>query len=241
MSCNNYVSYASCYGYPTSYACYSRTNYCAPQCNPCPQVVIACPPPCNPCNPCPSPCNPCPSPCNPCNPCNPCPPCNPCSPCATIAYITNAQTQTTIPTGTVGVAPTPIPAGSTVIPAGTVTPLTGFTGNPSTNCGGITVNPSNGQFTIPCAGRYTLSIFVGFSANAVGTREVYIYRIDASTGVISLLVSDSRNATSVGPTNVTISTSVDLNANDRIFFAVTQNSGSTLTTTETRAAIVRLC
>jgi len=146
----------------------------------------------------------------------------------------------------VGVPPTPIPVGSTTIPAGTVTVITGFTGTPTTNIGGITVNAGTGQFTVPIAGRYTISAFVTFDAptgfGSVGTREVYIYKIDATTSIISLFASDSRNAVATGQTSVTVSTIADLKAGDRIFFAAAQNSGTTITTTtNNRFVISRTC
>lgn len=218
MSCNNYLAcYSSYYSCPnpcsTSYYNKNCCNSCQPARSPC---VVTCPAPCP----------------------APCPPVT----CPAVSYITFAPTATLIPTGTVGVAPTPIPAGATTIPAGTVTPITGFTGVPTTNIGGVTLNTTNGQFTVPIAGRYIISAYVGFSANPVGTREVYIYRIDATTGIISLLASDSRNATVVGTTNATVTTTADLSAGDRIFFAVAQNSGTTLTSTsDSRFAITRLC
>ena len=175
--------------------------------------------------------NPCCNQYNACNTCIPCIPYNPCCPPTPVivTYSTIAGTTTTVPSGTVGVPPTPIPAGSTTIPAGTVTVITGF-GAPLTNVGGITVNSSTGQFTVPVAGRYLINANVIFEANAVGTRELYIYKVNATTGVISLVSSTSQNATAVGTTNLAISAVADLGAGDRIFFAVTQNSGVPLTT-----------
>jgi len=82
---------------------------------------------------------------------------------------------------------------------------------------------------------------VAFAANATGTRELYIYKVDGSTGVISLIASDSRNAATIGTTNITLTTVADLKANDRIFIAASQSSGAPLNTTEARIAIVRLC
>ena len=238
--CNYYQG--SCY--PYNYGCYpcypsynQCYNYCQPVCNPCaPQ-----------CNPCPAPCNPCANPCaNPVSStCALCP--TPCpAPCPAVTYITTAPIGTAIPSGVVGGTPVLIPVGSTTIPAGTVTPITGFSGTPTTNIGGITVNAGTGQFTVPIAGRYFISGTVTFDApvgfGAIGTRQVYIYKVDAVTGVISLLASDSRNAVVTGPTTITVSTAADLNANDRIFFAATQNSGTTITTTtNNRFVITRLC
>ena len=241
----SYGCYNPCYpfynqGYPFYNQCfpnYNACNPCANQCvNPCANSCV---------NPCANLCaNPCANPnSNLCaNLCQPiCP-----APLPAITYITSAPIGTAIPSGPVGIPPVPIPIGSTTIPAGTVTPITGFTGTPITNVGGITVNPSTGQFTVPIAARYLISAYVTFDApvgfGSIGTREVYIYKIDAVTGVISLLASDSRNAAVTGPTRVTITTQAQLNANDRIFFAATQNSGTTImTTTDNRFSISRIC
>lgn len=160
---------------------------------------------------------------------------------AIVSYATLAATTTAIPTSTPGSAPVPIPVGSTTYPPTTVTPITGFSGIPITNVGGIVVNSVTGQFTVPIAGRYIVSASIGITANNTGTREVYIYKIDALTNVISLLAYDSRNATVVGPTNISITAVADLCAGDRIFFAATQNSGSPLTTTsDSRYTITRI-
>jgi len=219
MSSNNALScYSSYYGCPAVYCnpCSSHyTNFCQPICNPCQPI----------CNINPSLCNPCPQPCPP-------------QPCLNVTYITTAPTATTVPTGG-----TPIPVGSTTVPAGTVTVITGFSGIPSTNVGGISV--SNGQFTIPSAGRYFISGTVCFVANATGSRTLYIYRIDATTGLISQLAANTVPAISATvPTCVNASTAADLNAGDRLFFAVTQTSGANLdttTTAENRFVITRLC
>jgi len=214
MSGNSYLSYYS-------YCNPCKQNYCQIQYNPC-QIQ----------------CNPCQSQCVP----SPCPIYPPISPCPAVTYITSSSTITSIPTGTVGVAPTPIPIGSTTIPVNTVTSITGLTGVPTINIGGITVNATTGQLTVPIAGRYDISAYVSFMANAIGTREIYIYKVDVTTGIISLLASDSRNATIVGSTNATISTTAQLNSGDRIFYAVTQNSGTVIiTTTDSRFTITRLC
>jgi len=243
MSCNNFLaSYSSYFGYPGTWNnnknCYgSRKSCCDPCkpkccnkikcCNPCqpicstctsfPQCNNICQPQCN--NICQPQCN---NICQPqCNPCViTCPPCP--APCPTTSFITGIPTPTTLVTG----SPT------TIIVFGV----------PTTNIGGIVLNPINGQFTVPTAGRYVISGYIGFSANPTGTREVSIFRIDATTNITSLLASDTRNATSIGPTNVTVTTTADLNAGDRIYFVATQNSGATLsTTTDSRISIVRLC
>lgn len=215
MSCNNYLSYYSLYsGYPgVCGTSYYNRNLVGNCCNSCNTT----------CFPCQTICNPCATTCTP-------------PACPNVTYITVAPTVTTIPTG--GMA---IPAGVTTIPSATVTVINGFTGSPTTNVGGIILNTANGQFTIPISGRYLLSGFISFTANTTGTRETYIYKIDSTTGVISLLTSDTRNATSAGVTSVTITTVAELNAGNQIFFAVTQSSGSNLnTTTDNKFVIARL-
>lgn len=246
---NNYLALYGRVCVPTVSTCFNPCNTFSNNfshfnnfnhCNPCHNL---CNNPCNnACNNlCSTTCNPCNNVCNPCN--NNCNPCNNvCNPCPNVTFITNPATATTITSNPVGTAPTPIPAGSTVIPAGTVVPITGFSGTPIVNCGGITVNSGTGQFTIPISGRYIISGSVIFSPNATGTREVYIYRVSGTSGIISLLASDSRNATAVGTTNVTVTTTADLLAGDRIFFAATQNSGSSITAQiDSRYSITRVC
>lgn len=170
--------------------------------------------------------------------CNPCNVNNPCNPCPNVTYIANPATAT-VALATTPTVVNPIPIGSTIITG--VTPITGFTGTPTSNCGGITVTPSTGQFTIPIAGRYLLSANVIFNANAIaGSDQVYIYRIDATTGVISLLSSGSQISTINIPNRISVSTFADLNPGDRIFFAVTSSNGSTVDTSS-RFGITRLC
>lgn len=187
----------------------------------------------NPCaNPCVNPCvNPCANPCaNPCvTPCvAPCPPIEPCPPCPTVAFIATTPVGTSIPTG------------SSVSLSGTPTPITSL--SPNTNIGNIGINTVNGQLTVPIAGRYIITSYIDFPANATGTRESYIYSVSGVNNILTLLAYDSRNATSVGSTNISISTTANLNAFDRIYFAATQSSGTTLTTlTDSRFTIVRVC
>lgn len=183
--------------------------------------------------------------CNPCNPCNPCPNicgpqvCNIPCPVQPVAYIANAAVTTSVLSVN---PPNPIPIGSITFPplSTNVTVISGFSGTPTTNVGCITNNITSGQFTLPVAGRYELSAYVSFTANSVGTRELYLYKVDGSTGVISLIVSDSRNAATVGTTNITLTTIAEFKANDRLFIAASQSSGASLSTTEARIAIVRL-
>lgn len=190
--------------------------------------------------------------CDPCNSCNPCQtvgnPCQTvCNPCPNVTFIATAPTATTITPSPVLPAPLPqIPPNTTNPAVAGVIPLTGFTAI-STNCGGISFNTSNGQFTVPIAGRYDISGMVGFveSTNPpTGLRSFSIYRIDASTGIISLLASDTRAPVANGNTYISLSTVADLRAGDRIFFTASQNQTSQanlLTTTDTRVAITRIC
>ena len=177
-----------------------------------------------------------------CNPCGqpvrygPCQPvCQPINPCPTVSYITTIPTGTTIASGAAA-------------PTGTVTPIIGYSPTPSTNLGNITLNATNGQFTIPISGRYIISAFIGFVETATtiigGTRQVYIYKVDGTTSSLTLLAEDSRNAVTTGNTYASIATTADLNAGDRIFIAATQNNTAAIavtTTTDGRLAITRLC
>ena len=84
----------------------------------------------------------------------------------------------------------------------------------------IILNIATGQFTVPIAGRYLITAFIGFAdsgtaAAGSGTRQFYIYKIDATTSVVTLLAEDSRNAVVTGNTYISITTVTDANANDR--------------------------
>jgi hypothetical protein len=159
-------------------------------------------------------------------------------PACTAYFESTLSVATNIPTGTVGVAATPIPALSTTIPVGTVTPITGYT--IGTNDGYI-INTVSGQISAPFRANYLITGFIGFSANAVGDRQIYIYKQDGSTGQITLLSESSQNAVATGPTLFSISTKAFLNKGDNIFFAATQNSGVALsTTTDSRVTISKL-
>lgn len=110
----------------------------------------------------------------------------------------------------------------------------------------IMLNTTNGQFMVPITGRYLITGFIGFietvSSSGVGTRQFYIYKVDATTTAITLLSEDSRNAVVNGNTYISITTIADLNVNDKIYFAASQNSLVDLsTTTNSRFAINRLC
>lgn len=226
MSCNNFLAYYSSY-----YNCQNNCNpyysrKCYSNCDPCQTV----------CNPCQTVCNPCQQQCFPC----------PQTFCPNVSYINNATTSTTVVSGGVDIpAGTIIPTGSTTVPAGTVTVISGFTGTPSTNFGGVISN--NGFFTIPIAGKYIITANVCFATTAGITpgdfRELYIYRVDASTGIVSLLAADSRPPVLGNNTCINISTNADLGTGDRIFIAARQvTSGGTSVTTVvgSRIAITRL-
>lgn len=162
-----------------------------------------------------------------------CPP--PPAPTSTIV-ITNTNAITNVPSGAIPAIP--IPAGSTTIPVGTVTPITALNPIPTTSVGGITFNTTNGQFTVPLAGRYLVSASVVFSVNPTGTRQLYVYKITAASGIISLVSATGANAALSGPTYLNISTVAEMAANDRLFFAVTQDSGAALTiSTDTKFVI----
>lgn len=214
MSCCN--SYTACYTYGQGQCnpCSYYRNDCKPQC---------CIPQCN---------NLCYSYCQP----PACPPvCGPCS----VAYDTVSTTSTAIPTTA---NPVIIPPGNTSY-VGLVTPITGFTGTPITNIGGVTYNNTTGQFTIPSAGYYSISTNVGFSANSTtGTRELYIYKVDGVSGAITLLASDSRNAASVGATYITLTTTAYFNTGDRVFVGANQSSGISLpTVSNNRFTLIKIC
>ena len=254
MSCNN--NFLSCsQSFPGTYngASYYNRNGCSsckqqcsckicqpvccqvqcqpqyqPQCQP--QCVIACPAPCP---------APCPIPCP--------------APCPNVTFITNIATPTAVVTGgmlipTASSTPpgsTIIPTGSTTVPVGTVTVITGYTGTPLTNVGGVLSN--NGFFTIPCTGRYVIAANICFAAATVSSatdfREVSIYKVDATTGIVSLLAVDSRSPIIGSPTCVNVATVADLRGADRIFVAARQNSGATILTEANvgRLAITRVC
>jgi hypothetical protein len=241
MSCNNYLSYyGSYYGYPgtyngTTYSNKNCYNSCKSQCS----CKIKCEPVCQQ-----SCVVACPSPYV-----VACPPaCPPTVTCPTVSYITNIATATpvfsggtSIPVGTI------IPAGTTTVPAGTVTVINGYTGSPSSNVGGILAN--NGFFTIPISGRYVISANICFAsvASVVSTdiRELYIYKVDALTNVVSQIAVDSRTPIAGSQTCINVATVADLLAGDRIFIAArqTNTAGVTIDTVATtgRLAITRVC
>lgn len=145
-----------------------------------------------------------------------------------VSYVTTLIRILTVPSSTVGVAPVDIPPNSTIVPPGTVTVINSFSTTPINNNGGIIPNYLTGFFTIPVSGRYNIAAYLSFSANPNGIRNAFIYRQSAANSTINVMAKDSRNAVSVGTTNIAIGTNIDFNAGDKVFFAVSQNSGSTL-------------
>jgi len=244
MSGNNFLAcYSSYYGYPGSCCAQYYNKNCCNSCKP--QCYNICQ---NLCNPCQQVCNPCQQVCNPCTTSCPVPCTTPCTtPCPQVSFISNTATATTVTSGGILLpVGTVIASGTTTVPAGTVTVITGFTGTPTTNIGGII--PNNGFFTIPCAGRYTITGNACFSSVVtVATtdyRQLSIYRTDATTGVTTLLATDSRNPISGMPTCINVATTADLASGDRIFFAATQTStGGVAVNVEAggRYSITRLC
>lgn len=173
--------------------------------------------------------------------------------CPNVTFITSATAPFPVLSTPPGTVPTPPIGATSLLASPTIIPISGPTlvTTPETNCGGINYNPSNGQFTIPISGRYIISAFISFAAIPIGnnlgiSREVYIFKVDAQTNIIILLAADTRAPTTVGPTRITVTTIANLNANDRIFFAVAQNTGQIIdifpiADPANRFAITRIC
>lgn len=185
--------------------------------------------------------NPCPQPCP-----QPCPPTPPS--CPAVVYITNIDTATAVPSGGMDIpVGTVIATGTTTVPANTVTVINGYTGAPSTNLGGVTAN--NGFFTVPMAGRYVVATNICFASVDTTTtsdmREVYIYRVQATTGVVTQIAADSRTPIASSTTCVNVSSVTDLAAGDRLFVAARQiNADAAVINTVAsvgRLAITRVC
>lgn len=105
---------------------------------------------------------------------------------------------------------------------------------------------SNGQFTIPISGQYLITTYIGFDDSTTdnGTRQLYIYKINESSGVTTLVSSNNRNATTGYNTYISIATVVDITANDKIYFAISQVNSTTTTLStmpDARFEINRLC
>ena len=157
------------------------------------------------------------------------PACNPCLPiCQNVTYIANTGTITLVPSGG-GQIPSGsiILPGSTTVPAGTVTPITTFL-NTDIFLGGITVN--NGFFTIPIGGQYILSVDGCFTpagtTSASDVRRLLIYKVNAITGLVTLIAEDSRTPATTVNTCINLTSIADLKANDRVFFAATQTTAT---------------
>ena len=166
---------------------------------------------CNKCDPCH--CKPI---CNPgCQPiCNPCPPiCNPCQPiCDTrVALITT-------PTGpqTIQNNPTPFPFARVI----------NWNLSPQNSVGCITFNAVTGEFTVPKTGYYAISVYITWDINSAGNREIWINHVPCGSNTPTVLAADTRVAGQGVPTRVTLSTEAYLNAGDRIFVSVFQDSGA---------------
>lgn len=168
-----------------------------------------------------------------CNPCQTTTCMTPCQPitntCPNITYINGIASATTIISGG---APIPVGTviipGTTTVPAGTVTVINGYTGSPTTNSGCIIQN--NGFFTVPTAGQYIITANVCFATSTVvaptDSRVLYIYRVNAVTGLVTLMAIDSRLPVMGLPTCINLTTTDNFNSNDRIFVASTQLSST---------------
>lgn len=213
--------------YLNYYNCYS-TN-----CNPCNKKYTSC---VTQCSPCVSACTPCGTPCVTSSylaPCAqqcveacpvPCP-----VPCTVVAYYTDIASSTAIISGGSAIPTgTTIPSGSTTIPANTVTVITGYTGIPTTNTGGVI--PNNGFFTIPVSGKYAITATICFATVATtlttDLREVYIYKVDATTSLVTKSANDSRVPIAGSNTCVNVSAYDNFNVGDRVFIAARQINGS---------------
>lgn len=145
-----------------------------------------------------------------------------------VALVTGIETSVVVPSGN-----TPIPENTiilpntTVVPANTVTVLSGYTSPATTNMGGIL--STNGFFTIPVSGRYSISAFITFelvqSSASTDMRALYIYRVNRA-GLVTVIGVDSRFPVSGSTTSINVATLAELCAGDRIFLAVLQTSGS---------------
>jgi hypothetical protein len=234
MSSTNYTSYYNPYS----------TTYCCKTCNPCKiKCETSCQTPCQTVQYVSYP-NYCQQPCQQyvCAPA--CPP----APCPNITYITYIATSTTIPSGGTSIPiGTIIPAGTTTVPTGTVTVINGYTGAPTTNDGGVISN--NGFFTMPIAGRYIITGNICFatpaSVSATDFRELYIYTVNAVTGLVTAIADDSRSPISGSPTCINVAADASFAAGDRVFLAARQSTstGATIDTVAAtgRLAIVRVC
>lgn len=149
-----------------------------------------------------------------------------------VAYVTAIQTATSVVSGGTAIpVGTIIPNGDTTVPIGTVSTITGYTGVPSTNVGGIV--QTNGFFSIPCAGNYNIIANICFSATggalAADSRIVEIYKVDSLTGLVTSLAIDSRVPISDANTCINVAATDYFRAGDRVFIAARQTNGAAAT------------
>lgn len=100
---------------------------------------------------------------------------------------------------------------------------------------------ANGQFRILLAGKYFISATESFASNGLGgIITLYIYKIDI-TGIIILLAANTSSVSVNSTTYNNVSTIAHLNSGDRIFFAITQQTGSSISTiSDNRFVITRI-
>lgn len=155
---------------------------------------------------------------------------SPCSPCPQVTYINNIATANAVPSGG-AIIPigTTIPKFSTAIPPGTVTVINGFTVNNQTNAGGILYN--NGFFKLPITGNYFINVNICFESVATvaptDMRAVYIYKVDSTTNIVSIIAVDTRPPVAGNPTCICIATEDNMLGGDRFFIAVRQLNSTT--------------
>lgn len=138
-----------------------------------------------------------------------------------IAFVADVVGPIAVAAGGAAIPPgTVIAPGSTIVPAGTVVPITSF-GVPTTNIGNVSVN--NGFITSPLTGRVGVSATVAFEA-ATGAltdvRALYLYRVAAGTGVVSLLAAQTQIPVTAEETYINVATEALLGVGDRVFVAV---------------------
>lgn len=146
-----------------------------------------------------------------------------------VSYITNIPTVNSIFSGGTAIpAGTVIPSDSTTVPVNTVTVITGYTGLPSTNIGGVSLN--NGFFTIPISGRYDAAALIGFASVAsslpTDLRSITIYHVNRTTGLVTILATSSQLPIVGSSTFINLATNGNFLAGDRIFVAARQINGA---------------
>ena len=104
------------------------------------------------------------------------------------------------------------------------------------NTGNIAYDPCTGYFTVSKTGIYSISSYLTWDPNPLGTREMWIIRIPTgvstplTTTNTQVLATDTRLASTSTyvPTRVTLTTDAYLIIGDRIAVSVWQDSGSVL-------------